>query len=454
MKLKADFLQSIEHCQGFDKEAFVASHQTSPVVSIRMNQAKVNSYTDVVDVANIASQVPWCDDAFILNERPSFTLDPLFHAGAYYVQEASSMFLHHVVKYLFNDSIGNKALDMCAAPGGKSTLLAAMQQFGFIVSNEIIQSRVSVLQENIIKWGEMKVLVTNNDPNDFQRLPGYFDFVVVDAPCSGSGLFRKDERAMNEWNTDLVDFCAARQKRIIQAASDTLTDGGYLFYSTCSFSEQENEANLDYLIDSGLYESVAIPIETSWNIVHSLSEKHGAHGYRFYPDKIMGEGFFCAVLRKTGPSSASSSSCPSLSKSLSLKINLRNWINGEEHLHFFQKADEVFAIDAQYAYDLALVSSILKLRKSGLRLGEVIRDDFIPNHELAMSTIKSSNILKVDVEYKQALQYLRRETLELDDVPKGWLLVHYKNVALGWVKQVQGKAKNHYPLNWRILMRG
>lgn len=454
MTLSVEFLKSIEHCQGFDKEAFVASHQTAPVVSVRINQAKIDSYANVVDDANIESLVPWCEGAFVLKERPSFTLDPLFHAGAYYVQEASSMFLQHVVKHLYKDELGIKALDLCAAPGGKSTLLAGMKQFGMIVSNEIIQSRVSVLQENIIKWGDMKVLVANNDPSDFQKLPGYFDFVVVDAPCSGSGLFRKDERAINEWNTDLVDFCAARQKRIIQAASDTLTDGGYLFYSTCSFSEQENEANLDYLIDSGLFESVAIPIETSWNIVHTHSEKYGAHGYRFYPDKIMGEGFFCAVLRKTEPSSASSSSYPSLSKSLSLKINLRKWINGEEHLHIFQKADEVFAFDAQYAYDLALVSSILKLRKSGLRLGEVIRDDFIPNHELAMSTIRSSDILQVDVDFKQALQYLRRETLDLDDVPKGWLLVHYKNVALGWVKQVQGKAKNHYPLNWRILMRG
>lgn len=454
MTLSVEFLKSIEHCQGFDKEAFVASHQTSPVVSIRMNQAKVNSYTDVVDVANIASQVPWCDGAFILNERPSFTLDPLFHAGAYYVQEASSMFLHHVVKYLFNDSIGNKALDMCAAPGGKSTLLAAMQQFGIIVSNEIIQSRVSVLQENIIKWGEMKVLVTNNDPNDFQRLPGYFDFIVVDAPCSGSGLFRKDEKAMHEWNAELVDFCASRQKRILHAASVPIADGGYLFYSTCSFSEQENEANLDYLIDSGLFESIEIPIDVSWGIVHAVSEKHGAHSYRFYPNRIKGEGFFCAVLRRTGASTDKSFSYPAVPKTLSLKIDIHNWIKGAENMLLFHKAEEIFAFETQYAQELALVMSVLKLRKSGLRIGELIRDDFIPNHELAMSTLKSSSISSVHLDYKQALQYLRRDTLELGDISKGWSLVLYKGVALGWIKQVQGKAKNHYPLNWRILMRG
>jgi 16S rRNA C967 or C1407 C5-methylase (RsmB/RsmF family)/NOL1/NOP2/fmu family ribosome biogenesis protein len=454
MKLKADFLQSIEHCQGFDEEAFIASHHSLPVVSIRINQAKVNSCADVIDVANVDSQVPWCDGAFVLKERPSFTLDPLFHAGSYYVQEASSMFLQHVVNQLFDDGIRYKALDLCAAPGGKSTLLAGMQQFGLIVSNEIIQSRVSVLQENIIKWGELKVLVTNNDPNDFQRLPGYFDFVVVDAPCSGSGLFRKDEKAMTEWNADLVDFCAARQKRILHAASETLADGGYLFYSTCSFSEQENEANLDYLIDTGLFESVAIPVEESWNIVHAISEKHGAHGYRFYPHKIKGEGFFCAVLRRTGLSSTNSISYPTLPKSLTLKIDLGHWVRGAEQLHFFQKSEEVFAFDAENAHELGMIASVLKLRKSGLRLGEMIRDEFIPNHELAMSTVRSSLIPHVDLDLKQALQYLRRETLDLGDVPKGWLLVQYKDVALGWIKQVQGKAKNHYPLNWRILMRG
>jgi NOL1/NOP2/fmu family ribosome biogenesis protein len=370
------------------------------------------------------------------------------------VQEASSMFLQHVVKHLFEDGFGYKALDMCAAPGGKSTLLAGMQQLGMVVSNEIIQSRVSVLQENIIKWGQMKVLVTNNDPNDFQRLPGYFDFVVVDAPCSGSGLFRKDQKAMDEWSPDLVDFCAARQKRILHAASETIAEGGYLFYSTCSFSEQENEANLDYLIDSGLFESVAISIELSWNIVHTISEKHGAHGYRFYPDKINGEGFFCAVLRRTNLSIHNEINYPSLPKNLSFKVDLSTWIDSTENLYFFQKKEEIFTFEAQMAHEIYMLSSVLKLRKSGLRLGELIRDEFIPNHELAMSTDRTALIPHIDLDLKQALQYLRRETLDLGDVPKGWLLVQYKHISLGWVKQVQGKAKNHYPLNWRILMRG
>jgi NOL1/NOP2/fmu family ribosome biogenesis protein len=310
------------------------------------------------------------------------------------------------------------------------------------------------LQENVIKWGELKVLVANNDPNDFQQLPGYFDFVLVDAPCSGSGLFRKDEKAMHEWNTELVDFCAARQKRILHAASETIAEGGYLFYSTCSFSEEENETNLDFLIDTGLFESVAIPVEESWGVVHTVSQKYGAHGYRFYPDKINGEGFFCGILRKKESQALQAIDYSSLTKNRSFKVDISNWVKTPEQLYFFQKSEEVFAFDAEYAHELGMLASVLKLRKSGLRLGEMIRDEFIPNHELAMSTARTALIPHVDLDLKQALQYLRRETLDLGDVQKGWLLVQYKQVALGWIKQVQGKAKNHYPLNWRILMRG
>jgi len=454
MKLKTDFLQSIEHCQGFDKEAFIEAHHQTPVVSIRINQSKTLEQSVVLDDDNLLVKVPWCDEAYVLKDRPSFTLDPLFHAGAYYVQEASSMFLQYVAKELFQEGHGYKALDLCAAPGGKSTLMAGMHQFGMVISNEIIQSRVAVLQENIIKWGQMKVLVSNNDPADFKNLPGYFDFVMVDAPCSGSGLFRKDDKAMNEWNPELVDFCVARQKRILLSAIETVAVGGYLFYSTCSFSEEENEDNLDFLIDTGLFESVDLLIDPSWNIISSSSKKHGARGYRFYPDKILGEGFFCSVLKKVSSSSNNRVVYPQSVKTLPLYAQLKDWVNDAETLHYFQKADDIFAFDSEFLPDLNLISTVLKLRKSGLRLGEIIREEFVPNHELAMSTLQSNQIPSIQLDLKTSLQYLRRETIETTVAQKGWSLVQYKGISLGWIKQVQGKAKNHYPLNWRILMRG
>ena len=454
MVLKEDFLKSINHCAGFERAALVEAHQQSPSVSIRLNPGKVNQRSLVLDDNNLLNEVPWCSNAFFLKERPSFTLDPLFHAGAYYVQEASSMFLQHVVNEVLKDGKGNKALDLCAAPGGKTTLLASMQQFGLVVSNEIIQSRIAVLQENAIKWGDKKILVSNNDPSDFKRLSGFFDFVMIDAPCSGSGLFRKDEKAMKEWNPGLVDFCAARQKRILHAAMDTVAEGGYLFYSTCSFSSEENEDNLDFLLDTGLFESVDIPVDETWGVVNSCSSKHGASGYRFYPDKLRGEGFFCGLLRKTKTLNAEYIDLPLPFAAFQAKLNMSDWVKEVENLLLFKKGEELFAIDQAFAQDLALLSQILRLRKSGLRMGELIREEFVPNHELAMSTIQSSSLPSVELDLAQSLKYLRRETLDLDVVQKGWSLVNYKKVTLGWIKIVQGKAKNHYPLNWRILMRG
>lgn len=453
MKLKTDFLHHLAACQGFDEPEFIAAHNEPPGISIRINQAKVSDRSIVLPDNNIRANVPWCKEAYVLNERPSFTLDPLFHAGAYYVQEASSMFLQHAIEQVFKGGNGFKALDMCAAPGGKTTLMAGMSELTFIVSNEIIQSRVAVLQENIIKWGSIKVLVANNDPDDFKRLPGFFDFVMVDAPCSGSGLFRKDEKAMEEWNPELVDFCAARQKRILHAATETLAEGGYLFYSTCSFSEEENEDNLDYLIGTGMYESVDLSIQDSWNIVKTQSKKHAAIGYRFYPDKVMGEGFFCGILRKT-TSNNSIVTHTKVVKSLPIGRQLESWIHDAKSLYYFQKENDVFAFDPAFSNELNTVADVLKLRKSGLRLGEFIREEFVPNHELSMSTIQSNLIPSVKLELKQSLQYLRRETVDIPDSQKGWALVQYSGISLGWVKLVQGKAKNHYPLNWRILMRG
>jgi 16S rRNA C967 or C1407 C5-methylase (RsmB/RsmF family)/NOL1/NOP2/fmu family ribosome biogenesis protein len=452
--IKENFLDTIVDCVGFDRQAFVEAHANPPAVSIRINPAKVVHPSLVLDDTNLLNEVPWCSQAFVLKQRPSFTLDPLFHAGAYYVQEASSMFLQHVVNEVFKEGSGNKALDLCAAPGGKTTLMAAMQQFGLIVSNEIIQSRVSVLQENVIKWGDKKVFVSNNDPGDFKRLPDYFDFVLVDAPCSGSGLFRKDEKAMEEWNPDLVDFCASRQKRILHAAMDAVADGGYLFYSTCSFSKEENEDNLDFIMASGLFESVDVSINARWGIVKTQSDKHHATGFRFYPDKLCGEGFFCAVLKKVGCSSNNSVLLPAPFPSVQASPNLLEWLKEKDGLIFYKKGEELYAIDKFYAQDVALLSKELKFRKSGLRLGELIRDEFVPNHELAMSTEQSEQSCRIELDLDQALRYLRRETLDAGSGQKGWSLVHYKGISMGWVKLVQGKAKNHYPLNWRILMRG
>ena len=236
---------------GFDANAFIGVHQSNEqVTSIRYNPKKITAeivathnfpktITSTEEVINYIERtpVPWCDTGRYLSQRPSFTLDPVFHAGAYYVQEASSMFLDYAIKFLYKDADApNHVLDLCAAPGGKSTLLAAALPQSFIVSNEVIKNRVTILAENMSKWGSSNVAVTHNDPANFKKLPGFFDLMVVDAPCSGSGLFRKDPDAIDEWSEANVAHCSMRQQRILTDALPSLNNNGVLIYSTCSYS--------------------------------------------------------------------------------------------------------------------------------------------------------------------------------------------------------------------------
>src|SRR5690606_35373595 len=228
------------------------------------------------------SPIPWSKDGYFLEERPSFTLDPAIHAGAYYVQEASSMFIEHVLNSLAIPR--GVYLDLSAAPGGKSTLLSSyLGHEGLLVANEVIQSRAQILKENLIKWGLGNAVVTNNDPDHFEPLEGFFDLVLVDAPCSGEGMFRKDPQAREEWSPDNVQLCSARQKRIMDKAGALVKGGGYLLYSTCTFNEQENEDMIRFLTEEFAFEPVKIPLDASWNIVETEVETpDGAFfGYRF-----------------------------------------------------------------------------------------------------------------------------------------------------------------------------
>ena len=289
-----NFLSSLSGEPGFDPESFINAHRfTDPPTSIRVNPFKK---------MELKTQQPvrWCPDGHYLDTRPSFTFDPLFHAGCYYVQEASSMFIDHVLKYVRpNRENPIKIFDLCAAPGGKSTLInSAISSNDLLVANEIIKTRVPVLCDNLNRWGTSNTIVTNNDPKDFSRLTGIFDIILVDAPCSGSGMFRKDPTAMNEWSEANVNLCHQRQERILADIYPALKEDGYLIYSTCSYSHQENEDILDWLCREFDMETVRIPIYMEWGIVETQSPEKNAWGYRFYPDKVKGEGLFAACLRK------------------------------------------------------------------------------------------------------------------------------------------------------------
>ena len=275
--LPPEFVRSLnEKFQLEDTDFFKIHQEGEQVTSIRVNPFKyINQFER-------SPLVPWCSMGRYLDKRPAFIADPLFHAGCYYVQEASSMFLDHAIRHTVNLEEDLRVLDLCAAPGGKSTLIASLlNKDSLLVSNEIIKTRVPILSENLTKWGILNSVVTNNDPKDFARLTAYFDLMVIDAPCSGSGMFRKDPEAIKHWSEGAVQLCSQRQQRILADSYDALANGGILIYSTCSYSTAENEEIADWLCDNFDLTSIQIPINPDWEIVESVSEKHKCFGYRF-----------------------------------------------------------------------------------------------------------------------------------------------------------------------------
>jgi len=491
--LPASLMASLTNIKGFDKEAFEQVHASGEqVTSIRLNPAKnvkrepaiVNRelhrddilLKDVIPsistndnlqsaIANpqsihdsrltIHDPIPWCSHGFYLSQRPSFTFDPLLHGGAYYVQEASSMFLWEVLRQTVGEyTNGLKVLDLCAAPGGKSTLLASYFTNGLVVANDVIRSRAAILTENITKWGAANTVVTNNDPKDFARLPSFFDVMVVDAPCSGSGLFRRDLEAISEWSDENVLLCSQRQQRILADAYVALKNDGLLIYSTCSYSKQEDEDILAWICAELGTEPVKLSIQPDWGIVEVRDEASKASGYRFYPYLVRGEGFFIAVFRKRGGTEEKNrlSAAPSPQKiSKEETAAIASFISSREELFYFRQGENIIAIPAVWKTDIATLQKNLYLRKAGVTVGELKGKDIVPNHELAVSLLTSQNIQKAALTYQQAILYLQKKDMDANNLPKGWTLATYNGCNLGWMKVLPNRINNYYPVEWRIL---
>jgi NOL1/NOP2/fmu family ribosome biogenesis protein len=345
-------------------------------------------------------------------------------------------------------------LDLCAAPGGKSTLLQSItSKESLLVSNEVIQTRVNILKENIIKWGAGNVVVTNNDPGSFSKLHGLFDVLVIDAPCSGSGLFRRDADAVKEWSVDNVNLCSQRQQRILADAWNCLKEDGVLIYSTCSYSLEEDEEILDWMMNEFKVEGLKLKVDNSWNIDEVETER-GAYGYRFWPYKVKGEGFFIAAFRKKEEPAA-----------LRLKIKntqlaskqetaiAANWINSTDGLTFIKQGQNIAAIPTPWNETIQYLMQELKVRYAGVELGTIAKNDLLPEHALALSTIINHSITKVELSKEQALDYLRKNEIAVDNANKGWALATYNDHPLGWMKLLGNRINNYYPKEWRILMR-
>ena len=383
VQLPADFVAETRRIMGEERyNRFVGAFDEEAPTSIRVNpRIAIDHGPWTIDHSD--SQVPWCSEGYYLADRPQFTFDPLLHAGCYYVQEASSMFVTHVLRQ--SGDCPQSALDLCAAPGGKSTALRSVLPADCVlISNEPMGNRAQILLENVTKWGAPNHIVTNNYPRDFRKAKLKFDFILCDVPCSGEGMFRKDPNAISEWSAQNVEKCWQLQREIVADAWECLNPGGLLIYSTCTYNTKENEENIRWIQDTYDAQVLDIPVDSSWNITGSLLDGFHEPVYRFIPGITRGEGLFVCALRKAG----SSEPKPFNAKKLQLKV-----LEAE-----FEKSD-----------------------------------------------------VCVDVDFAEALKYLRGEALVLPpDTPRGIVTITYQGQPLGPVKNIGNRANNLYPKAWRI----
>ncbi len=452
MQLPEALLDSLNGIKGFEKEAFEKVHTSAEqVTSIRINPSKPNTQLTNKPI-NELTKVPWTDFGYYLDTRPSFTFDPLFHAGCYYVQEASSMFLEQALKQTVDLSKPVKVLDLCGAPGGKSTHIQSLiSKNSLLVSNEVIRSRANILKENIIKWGCENVVVTNNDPKDFYRLENYFDVIVVDAPCSGSSLFRRDANAINEWSENNVQLCSQRQQRILANVWPALKKDGILIYSTCSYSKEEDEEIIEWITEKFEMRNVKLELRKEWGIMGSISG-NGSAGYRFWPDKVKGEGFFLACFQKKEGETDSSyriKTRPDQANKKEIEI-IEKWIKKEDR-SFVKHVNTVYAWPGHHVADFGFLLEQLRVIYSGILTGGLLRDKLLPDHALAMSNRVADSINRTELDFKQSIQYLQRKDINIEPGNKGWQLVTYRGHPLGWINALPNRINNYYPKELRIL---
>jgi 16S rRNA C967 or C1407 C5-methylase (RsmB/RsmF family) len=447
VNLPAAFTVRVNQILGADLPAFLAALGAPAPVSIRLNAGKGVAVTGL-------ERVPWSEAGYYLPVRPLFAADPRWHAGGYYVQEASSMFLEKA----FNQAVAGVdapvVLDLAAAPGGKSTHLAALlPEGGLLVANEVIRARAHILAENLTKWGTGNALVTQNDPADFGRLPGLFDVMLVDAPCSGEGLFRKEPDAVREWSEANVQLCAERQQRILADAWVALKPGGVLIYSTCTYEEAENEANLRWLLAREDVENVPIPTDPTWGVEEIAVGP--LMGYRFWPHRVRGEGLFMAAVRKT-----SGSGSPRKGRAKGLPLATRkelgpvaDWLREPSAFDWLKWNDTLVAMPVEGREAAELVFGQLRVVYAGTEAAELVRTQANPLPGLALSTHLAPGAFPAqDLDLETALRYLRREDVVPGELPNGWGLVSFAGLPLGWAKRIGNRANNYWPKEWRLRM--
>lgn len=451
MALPIDFITRTRALLGDEYEKLEAALQADVPVSIRINRAKGTQAPE-------ANPVGWSDTGYYLPRRLSFTFDPLFHAGAYYVQEASSMFLEQAIRTYVHEPVD--CLDLCAAPGGKSThLLSLLPEGSLLVSNEVIRSRSYILAENLTKWGHPHSIVINNDPEEIGALTHLFDVIVTDVPCSGEGMFRKDVDSTGEWSVSNVNLCASRQRRILHDIWNALKPGGLLIYSTCTYNTEEDEENIHYIIEELGAEALPIPLKEEWQVTGPLLYDHPV--YRFFPHKTQGEGFFLAALRKADGEVETIRAKGKGKKekgkgkgkaAVAIPTEVNSWIREADQYQIELFNNQLCALPKEHAEVWQIVSGTMRVVSAGIGLGEPKGKDLLPAHSLAMSTaLNREAFTQAEVSWEDAIKYLKKEALLLPaEVEKGYVLICYQGQPLGFVKHLGNRANNLYPQEWRI----
>ncbi len=451
--LPNEFIQTLSTLPNLDATALCNALEGASPVSIRFNPFKVTEQPQ-------GRQVPWCRYGYYLEERPSFTLDPAFHAGAYYVQEAGSMFIGYLLECALQSTAGEfpsglRILDLCAAPGGKTTLLATLAGLeSLVVANEVVRSRAATLADNVKKWGLGNVAVTNNDPSHFSAMTHYFDVITVDAPCSGEGMFRKDPQARQQWSPAAVELCAARQRRILSDVWNALKPGGILIYSTCTFNRTENEENIEWLCQEFDCEPVAIPILPEWHITYE--ESCGIQTFRFYPHLTESEGFFAAIVRKGEGKRITR--LPKARRSVFVEPTrqetalLQRWFRQPEYMHMARIGDSFYSYYAARWPEIRTLSEQLSVLYSGVQVGQIFSGKLRPEHSLALfHDLERHAVPIAEFDLENALRYLRKQEVDPTLLREGINLVCYKNLPLGWIKRIGMRNNNMYPKELRII---
>lgn len=468
MNFDPAFLDYLKQAAGESNVPAVISAMSEPAsVSVRLNPFKLR-YDEAGSLFEGKGEaVPWNEYGFFLPERPQFTLDPLMHAGVYYVQDSSAMFpgfvLRSAVRTLRqeNPSSGLRVLDLCAAPGGKTTDAATSlrelcgDDF-LLVSNEIMKQRAAVLADNAGVWGEPSVAVTSADPAAFAGLPGFFDIIVADVPCSGEGMFRKDEEAVAQWSVENVELCQARQRRIVADVWPALAEGGFLVYSTCTFNRKENDDNVAWIAEA--LGAEVVEIEADFDGIIS-SEYGGA----LIPGLVKGEGQYCSLLRKTSsapvwrPSFGKIRKNPKADYGKSsglLPKELKSGLSGlfDRNIELLEKNGMIIAVPEFLFRHLPDIECLRPMMR-GTAAGQIKGRDLVPDADLALSIILAEDAFpKADLSLQEARAFLHRDAVLVPDAPRGIVCVTYLGHPLGFVKNLGNRCNSLHPQHRRIRM--